>query len=786
MWQPSTAATAWLPALLLAPSVLVEAASVNPAALPDKTLFPGPWERYIKAPADKTRITPARIWATYSNVSTSSAPREALAPGDHVPGQGIVIGPEGLLTLEFKENVGGRVCFDVESVGADPEVYLTYSESSLFADELPDATTDRQDRDLPLHFEFGDRTGVVCVGDDFVRGGFKYLTIRMPVYPVFGRSPMPVVHNEAPEQLILSPDIARTKPDRDPYASPWVSIRNLWVNCTAFPSQTNGRAYSGYFFSSNNLLNRIWYAGAYSLQLSTIEPTQGSALIDYNRLVDHNKSPAGSWYSNFTVANGSTVITDGAKRDRIVSPADLVLAAPGIAVSTFDMLAVRNAIDALFENQYADGSLPRAGPPFGFHGEFSDTHHLYALLGVYDYVKFSDDVSWLTHRWSAYLHALAVSIGKVDATGLLHVSSTDNRLSPGQDGHSLEASALLSAVLDNTVVLAYWLRDDNRPEARPDGLWPTTRASLHAGIQTLYCTSTSLYAANLESHNCSHPDHLDPQAGNAWALVAGIATPSVSQALSSRWLAHGAPAPEMPGLVSPLASGVELLAHAAARRPDTAVELVLREWGHLLDGAGFTNSTFAEGFAVDERRPGKPPLHSSAARTSHCRSGAAGPVGFLTEGVVGLVVTSPGGREWEARPRLTRWLGWVRGGFATGRGRFEVKVSRVVALDGEEAVRGSGQVVEISAPRGTKGRFIWDDEQPGIDVNGGTTVAFVVWDGHDDDSAPPVEELDISPERRTEADSVEEWYLQVFLYRRGVRLVYDNTFTAPKMERRSG
>ncbi|KAM0285126.1 hypothetical protein ACHAQH_001554 [Verticillium albo-atrum] len=757
MWRLSTAMT-WLLALLVVPSVEVQATNVDPAALPDMTIFPGPWERYIKAPTDKTRITPARIWATFSNVTTSSAPRQADAPGDH-----------------FDENVGGRVCFDIESVGDDPELYLAYSESSQFAGALPDATSDRRERDLPLHVEFGNRTGVVCVGKDFVRGGFKYLTIQMPVYPVFRNGVAPFLRRAASEQHVLNLDAA-SKPGRDPYATPWVSIRNLWVNCTAFPSQVSGRACSGYFFSSSDLLNRIWYAGAYTLQLSTTDPAEGSSMIDYNRLVDHNKSPTGSWYSNFTIANGTTVITDGAKRDRIVSPADMLLAVPGISVSTYDMLAVRNALDVLFEHQYPDGSLPQAGPPFGLHGEFLDIQHLHALLSFHAYIKFSGDIPWLTRRWPAYLRALNASIAKVDSTNLLYVAPTQN-LPLRQGGHSLEASALLSVVRDNTIILARWLNDDDRPELQPGGLWPTTRAALHAGIRSLYCPSTSLHAANLESHHCHDPDHMDPQAGNAWALLAGAADPVVSLALSSRWIPNGAPAPETPGFVSPLASAVEVSAHALAHRPDAAVELILREWGHLLDGRGFTNSTLAEGFTIgrDGRARGR-----SEPRTSHCRAGAAGPTGFLTEHVVGIAITAPAGREWTVRPRLTRWLGWVRGGFATRRGLFEVRASRVVALGDEGDVRGSGQVVEVKAPEGTEGKLLWDDDRPGINVSGGKAVAFIIWGDHAGSAS--VEELDISPERRAEADCEEQWYLQVFLYGKNTRLVYDKTFTTPNMK----
>ncbi len=175
-------------------------------------------------------------------------------------------------------------------------MHLGYSESSWFAGPIPDATTDRLERDLPLQFEFGNNTGTVCVAPEFTRGAFKYFTINLPykrdpassgivggLWDLVDSAGQRVLGHESRP---LSTYLGATR-----YSRAYVSIADLWVNCTAFPSQPNGRAYSGYFYSSSNLLNRIWYAGAWTLQLSTIDPKEGSALIDYNRIVDGNDSP---------------------------------------------------------------------------------------------------------------------------------------------------------------------------------------------------------------------------------------------------------------------------------------------------------------------------------------------------------------------------------------------------------------------------------------------------------------------------------------------------------------
>lgn len=73
--------------------------------LPREPVFPGPWDRFIKAPANKSYITPARIWMVDGNVTTTSNGGYLSADGD------ILIGEGGHITLEFEENISGRyVC----------------------------------------------------------------------------------------------------------------------------------------------------------------------------------------------------------------------------------------------------------------------------------------------------------------------------------------------------------------------------------------------------------------------------------------------------------------------------------------------------------------------------------------------------------------------------------------------------------------------------------------------------------------------------------------------------
>ncbi|KAL8651473.1 MAG: hypothetical protein Q9210_003228 [Variospora velana] len=691
-------------------------AGISYTSLPRHAVFPGPWDEYIKAPSNKSYIQPDKIW----HVEGPTLLPDAVL-GHHDSASSMTLDPGGLVILEFAENIAGRACLEVSSTSkSQTYLALAYSESPRFADRLPDATTDRQERDLPLYLPI-DRTGITCVRPEFIRGAFKYLTIYLPEHP-----PKPEdiwSENESPP---ASPDFNARPDSRQKHLgvhdetshhhnhSRRISISSVYVNCTAFPSNPNPRAYTGYFSSSSTLLNRIWYSGAYTLQLTTIDPGEGSALIDYNRRVDQNRSPQGSWYSNFTIANGTAVTTDGAKRDRMAYPGDMAIAVPGIAVSTYDMVAVRTALDSLFIRQYADGALPYAGPPMGYSGEFSDTYHMHTLLGVWNYVLFTNDVPWLQAHWGAHLQAFEYSLAKVDRTGLFHVTSTNDWLRPGMTGHNLEATSLMYYVLQLTVRLADEIVKD--PYARAQlGRWQDVAQRMQRGIELLWCDESGLYGDNIGRRGCGGRDECTPQDGNSWALISGIISnrtrrSTVSTNMRKRWTKYGAPATEFPNVISPFASSFELLAHCAAGNHDAAVELTELMWGYMLDGDGFTNSTCVEGYRIDGDI--QYPAYWSSARNSHAHGWSTGPTMVLLTEILGIHLETPLGRTYRIEPYLTKWLKGARGGFATGLGMFEVVLRRM-------KVKGAGpvEVLDLETPAGTGGKVVFGAET--WDVGGG-------------------------------------------------------------------
>jgi hypothetical protein len=76
------------------------------AHLPLDTIFPGPWESNIRAPFNKSHITPVKIFKAEGAVSgfeTVLQDADASIEGIHWR-----VRPGGLVTFEFAESISGR------------------------------------------------------------------------------------------------------------------------------------------------------------------------------------------------------------------------------------------------------------------------------------------------------------------------------------------------------------------------------------------------------------------------------------------------------------------------------------------------------------------------------------------------------------------------------------------------------------------------------------------------------------------------------------------------------
>ncbi|PPJ53067.1 hypothetical protein CBER1_11478 [Cercospora berteroae] len=624
------------------------------------------YDEYILAPRSRT-ISPRSVYQVNGTVEDA----ESLLVGGE---GGATLTDDSTVTYDFGINIGGITTLVIGDVDPDQYIGITYSESSLWITrEGSDGTADAG-LDEVLWFQ-PTGPGNYTVDPSHNRGGFKYLSL---------------IHNTTGN----------------------LEVEQLSVHYTAMPhvAEEEIAQYSGYFHSNDELVNRVWYAGAYTNQLCTIDPRYGDALPFIgviNSTQKGDETPPNPWYSNFTITNGTSALVDGAKRDRLVWAGDMAIAVPAIIVSYDDLVSVANALDSLFQRQNESGLLPYAGVPFP--ARISFTYHLYTLIGVADYYLYSGDLDYARDKWPAYKRAIDWSLSNIDSTGLMNVTASNDWLRFGMGGHNIEANAILYYTLQQSILLAEALNEDDAVISD----WSSTASRIKTvANELLWNEDLGLFVDN-------ETTTLSPQDGNSWAVVSNITLSAeqnqrISESLHSRWGPYGAPAPEAADAVSPFISGFELQTHFLANNASAALDLIRLQWGFMLDDPRMTNSTFIEGYSQTGELHYAP--YTNDPRVSHAHGWATGPTSSLTFYVAGIHILTAGGEMWELSPRLGG-LTFVDAGFETTVGEFKSQVN------GSES--GEVQGFKFSTPAGTTGRVSLPGVEGRLRSGNGTFVSLV-------------------------------------------------------------
>jgi hypothetical protein len=422
-----------------------------------------------------------------------------------------------------------------------------------------------------------------------------------------------------------------------------------------------------------------------------------------------DETPPNPWYSNSTISNGTSVLVDGAKRDRLVWAGDMAIAVPGIVVSYDDLGPVANSLDSLFNVQdKTTGLLPYAGVPFP-RGIVSFTYHLYTLIGVADYYLYSASLEYLQGKWAGWKKGMEWSLSSIDDTGLMNVTSSNDWLRSGMGGHNIEANAILYYTLNQGISLGKAIGEE---QSLLDSWTKTAEKLKDAANSLLWDDETGMFKDN-------ETTTLAPQDGNSWSVKANLTTSDeqktrISKALAARWGPYGAPAVEAGDAVSPFISGFELQAHALAANASAALDLIRLQWGFMMDDPRMTNSTFIEGYSVDGSLHYAP--YTNDPRISHAHGWASGPTSTLTFYIAGIHLTSAGGKTWELSPRVGD-LTFVDAGFQTSVGSFASQVNAT------EDGRITGWV--FTTPDGTTGRVSLPGTSGSLRSATGTSVALV-------------------------------------------------------------
>lgn len=466
-------ALAW--AALLALGLLTAAAPTAAAAPPTAAAAPPgpasaaaspshPWDAYNYAPASRT-VSPKSVYRTTGSVSDPAA----LLDGKPTT----LTGSGSSVTLDFGEEVAGLVTVHATTAtGAGQQLGLAFSESSQYAGTSSDASNGGGGPDGAL-------TAALEPGASWttpqakLRGGFRYLTL-------FDES------------------------------GGTISLDSVTLAISFAPSMPDLRDYANYFYSSDPLLNRIWYAGAYTAETNTIAPATGRVW----------GPPPSGWDNGATVGVGDEVLVDGAKRDRTVWPGDLGVSVPTEYASLGDLTPTRNALTTLYGHQRASGELPYAGPEVNFYG--SDTYHLWTLIGTANYYQYSGDSAWLASEWPNYVRAVDYSLAKVASDGLMNVTATGDWARGDQGGENIEANALLYRALVTGAELAR-----TRGDSGDAGSWDAAAAKLKDAA------NAKLWDGGAGEYRDNPGSALYPQDGNSLAVWYGIASPEQAARVST-------------------------------------------------------------------------------------------------------------------------------------------------------------------------------------------------------------------------------------------------------------
>ncbi|HEV7978653.1 MGH1-like glycoside hydrolase domain-containing protein [Amycolatopsis sp.] len=636
-----------VPALASIPAVPSFSTQASPRPLPAELAAaappPGAIEALNLSPTSRT-VRPTAVQGTTGSVAN---------PQNVLSGQATrVSGTNSSITLDFGKEVSGIATLSFGATSGGQQAGLAFSESSLYIGRASDASSGGN----PDGAIYGaaPANGTYVMPTSKLRGGFRYLTIFTST-------------------------------------SGWVDLTGVSLNFTAAPGKANPAAYANYFYSSDNLLNRIWYAGAYTAQTNIIASNQGRAW----------PPPASEWDNSAVVGVGNSVLVDGAKRDRTVWPGDLGIAVPTAYASMNELESTRNSLSTMFSVQASNGEIPWSGPPFNLTG--SDTYHTWTLLGTALYYTYSADRAWLDSMWNNYTRGMQFIIAKIDGNNLLNVTRTQDWARSGQGGENIQANALLYAALTEGANLA---------TAKGDAGLAAGYAGRAAALKT--AANARLWDANAGMYRDNPTSTLYPQDGNSLAVWYGLTdspakSTSIVGRLTTRWNSFGATTPEWGGGVHPFTGGMEVHAHFTANDDLTALAQIRRTWGYMLDSPIGTKSTFWEGISSDGG------LAYGGSFMSLAHGWSSGPTSALTFHVLGTAPESQVG-QYRFVPHP--------GDLTSAEGRITLPQGQLNAAWSRNPAAGT-YTSRLTSPAGTTGRI-------GVPKLGGTNVSVsvngaVVW-----------------------------------------------------------
>ncbi|WP_410608341.1 alpha-L-rhamnosidase C-terminal domain-containing protein [Amycolatopsis sp. lyj-109] len=612
------------------------------------------WQQYVQAPATPN-VTPVAVVSTSGNVTNAAAlvsggtgsAKLTMASG----------GPAPKILLDYGKDVGGFPYFAVTAASGNPVLRAAYSEGKQFMSAK------------------GDGGGAFNAGDKS----------RANSYTV--RAAGTITHSlmQGGERF---QEITLTSPGS-------VTLSAVGIRFSAYRATAD--QYQGYFMSSSDELNKIWYAGAYTNQLSMLPPGMGGV----------SQLP---------------LILDGAKRDRNVWIGDIYAEGPTnyVSLGSNGNEYLKQSIRLLGSHQLSSGFVTgclapqtpvHTGPPIpGTTACYSTSYSLYFTPDLADYYRATGDLAFARQQFPIVQRQLGWNASRLNSLGLLVTDTSDGLDWDWYDGNKTGAVSMYNMLYYlNLTEAAYLARETGQPDLATQ--YTAKAAALRTAINTnLFNSRTGVYDLSDKKRGTVTQD------ANAAAVTFGVApagaVPGILAKLKSTlWGAHG-PQPFSADtgyskLVSPFVSGFELRARLGTGDTTGAMQLLTDVWGQMVrPGPNYTGALW-ENLNPDGTIP--------KGSTSLAHGWASAPTSALTGYVLGARPVSAGYATWVVQPQPGS-LSWTVGQVPTPRGPLAVKWGR--ASGGEFDM-------DVTAPDGTSGTIA-------VPASGANTAITVngtsVWD----------------------------------------------------------
>ena len=675
-----------LAAVLLPAGGPVGGAGAQPGPAPASGVPLKPdWQRYVLAPPTR-QVPPAAVLATSGDVANATA---ALTQGGGAARlTRRTTGDEAVLDLDFGKVVAGRLEIGFAAASDPPPgVRVAFSESRQYLGPRSDfSRSDYVERGVqgpgtdnhvpnPRGEVWVDRTGCqferrVCA--DGLRA-FRYVRIYLGTAPG---------------------DEGRAA------ATGWAEIDWVRLNFTALLGTPD--TFKGWFLSSDDRLNRIWYASVYTNELTT-------SIFDRD---DVDPREGGTWTPEL---QGKLVHHDGAKRDRAPWIGDLAVQGPVEMVSHADPVPIANVLADLASHQGGNGFIPPS--PFQAYNVQIFEYPAWWVVTLHEYALYSGDLALAERLWPNVMKLLdGWYPSQTNERGLLDKSAATFTAGYGDYAFLPRGGEVgyYNALYVRALVAAAALADAlGRPEGPP---WRARAERVAVAIDDYLWDPT--VGAYLDATN-GPPRH--PQDANAHALLAFAPRLGRTDAAldylgaanrrpwgnafvdNDSWFAGAS------GRVYGFLSYPEVLARFAAGRDEEALEQIRRTWGWMLDRD--PNSTVWEAIG-----PAGDIASYQGAYSSLAHGWAAGAAPALTNRLLGVAPTAPGFARYDLVPHPGD-VAWAQGRVPTPHGPLDAAWERPAS--GSFSLR-------FSAPPGTIGRI-------GVPTAGRTIAVSLdgvaIWDG---------------------------------------------------------